>query len=73
MSHHGRGQHPCPLCENPQFQTTSSVLEHIVDQHREDFNLERGCTVEVVIRRLIELNINYQNLENCMFTGRNVC
>ena len=59
MSHHGRGQHPCPLCENPQPQTTSSVLEHIVDQHREDLNLDRGCTVEVVMRRLIELNISF--------------
>ena len=59
MSHHGRGQHPCPLCENPQPQTTSSVLEHIVDQHREDLNLDGGCTVEVMMRRLIELNISF--------------
>ena len=32
MSHHGRGQHPCPLCEASDL--TSTVLEHVLSAHR---------------------------------------
>ena len=31
MSHHGRGQYPCPLYENSEFRTT--VIEHIMEYH----------------------------------------
>ena len=45
MSHHGRGQYPCPLCENPQLQT-DTVLEHVVDCHKNDLNLDKEWMCE---------------------------
>ena len=42
LSHHGRGQYPCPLCENFEFGTT--VLEHIMEYHKPDVNLEQNWT-----------------------------
>ena len=41
-----RGQYPCPLCENPQLQT-DTVLEDVVDCHRNDLNLEKEWNVRV--------------------------
>ena len=58
MSHHGRGQHPCPLCDEPSEPQTS-VLEHIMDVHRAELNLAGGCTPEVLINRLIALDISF--------------
>ena len=60
MGHHGRGQHPCPLCdlEGPQLQA-ASVLEHMVDHHRREINLDRDCTEGVLMGRLIDLNISF--------------
>ena len=60
MGHHGRGQHPCPLCdlEGPQLQA-ASVLRHMVDHHRREINLDRDCTEGVLMGRLIYLNISF--------------
>ena len=48
MSHHGRGQHPCPPCEVSDL--TSTVLEHVPSAHE----AEMGITVEIRSELLIE-------------------
>ena len=53
MSHHGRGRYPCPLCEDSQL-VTASVLEHIVDHHKEELNLDKEWNVGVLMRTLRE-------------------
>ena len=58
MSHHGRGQYPCPLCENPQLQT-DTVLEHVVDCHKNDLNLDKEWNVRVLMKRLTDRNISF--------------
>lgn len=59
MGDHGRGQHPCPLCdlEGPQLQA-ASVLKHMVDHHRREINLDRDCTEGVLMGRVIDLDLN---------------
>ena len=58
MSHHGRGQYPCPLCENSQLQT-DSVLEHVVDCHKDDLNLDKEWNVQMLMESLIDRNISF--------------
>ena len=58
MSHHGRGRNPCPLCEDPRI-ATASVLEHVVDHHREEPNLDKEWNVGVLMRTLKERNISF--------------
>lgn len=40
MSHHGRGDKPCPLCDTASLQT--SLLQHLLDHHSKDLHLDRG-------------------------------
>ena len=38
MSHHGRGKHPCHLCEDHTLKE-DSVLEHILVSHHQELHL----------------------------------
>ena len=60
MSHHGRGQHLCPLCdlEGPQLQALS-VPKYIVDHQKGELNVDCGG---VVMRRPMGLHINCAEL-----------
>ena len=42
ISHHER-RHPCPLCENLEFDTT--VMKSIMECHKPDLNLEQNWTM----------------------------
>ena len=52
LSHHERGRYPCPLCENFEFGTT--VLEHIMEYHKPDVNLEQNWTVKDLMGKLMQ-------------------
>ena len=58
MAHHGRGSHPCPLCDMTDLEA-DSVLEHITGHHREQLNLEEGCSVGKLMGRLKALNVTF--------------
>ena len=38
MSHHGRGDHPCPLCDDPTL-LEDGVLDHILNVHHQELHL----------------------------------
>ena len=38
MSHHGRGDHPCHLCDDPTL-LEDSVLDHILTVHHQELHL----------------------------------
>ena len=48
--------YPCPLCENSEFDTT--VMEHIMEYHKPNLNLEKNWTVGKLMKTLRELNIS---------------
>ncbi len=58
MVHHGRGSRSCPLCDESELDA-DSVLEHITSHHREQLNLEEGCSVGLLMDRLNSLNISF--------------
>ena len=58
MALHGRGSHPCPLCDMTDLEA-DSVLEHITGHHREQLNLEEGCSVGTLMGRRKSLNITF--------------
>ncbi len=47
LSAHGRGEKPCPLCDEELGQ---SLVGHIMEKHREQLNLE--MTLEIMMDRL---------------------
>ena len=60
FSAHGRGNRPCPLCDE---ELEGLLVEHIMDKHRERLNLE--LTFEIMIARLKMVDLNFV----CVFYG----
>ena len=56
MSHHGRGNRPCQLCDAAPL--PSSVLDHILDQHGEELSLEPGLNCNNLLQLLEGLHLN---------------
>ena len=53
LSAHGRGNRPCPLCDE---ELEGLLAEHIMEEHRERLNLE--MTFEVMMERLKLVDLN---------------
>ncbi len=58
MAHHGRGSHPCPICEDSHLEE-DSALEHIVRHHGDKLNLLQGCSVGEILGHLQSLNLSF--------------
>lgn len=56
MSHHGRGNHPCPLCDTAPLQT--SVTEHAV-KPLWGMGLGQVMNLELLLRRLVDWDITF--------------
>ena len=57
MSHHGRGEHPCPLCEASDL--TSTVLEHVLLAHRAEMGIRVETNSELLIEDLSTSHISF--------------
>ncbi len=55
MSHHGKGNHPCPMCTSSQLQT--SVLEHLLECHSSELHLQRTLTCKKLVDMLGEFHL----------------
>ncbi len=53
MSHHGKGNHPYPVCTTSQLQT--SVLEHLLECHSSDLHLQQTINCEKLVYVLLNL------------------
>ena len=53
MSHHGRGKHPCPLCDAASLQTST----YYVDHHSTDLHLELGLSSNGILDLLEALHL----------------
>ena len=56
MSHHGRGDKPCPLCDTASPQT--SLLQHLLDHHSKDLHLDKGLCSDNVLDWLSSLHLH---------------
>jgi len=56
MAHHGRGLHPCPLCD--EHDLPMSVIEHVICNHHRDLGLNFSST-DCLLTRLEESNIQF--------------
>ena len=54
MSHHGRGNRPCPLCDAAPLETL--VMEHVLADHCVELGLEPGTDIEQLLSRLVDFN-----------------
>ena len=54
MSHHGRGLHPCPLCDEQGFPT--SVIDHILSAHHTEIGLNFNST-DQLLALLVDVDI----------------
>ena len=57
MSHHGRGQHPCMLCEASDL--TSTVLEHVLSAHGAEMGIRAETSTELLIEYLSTSHISF--------------
>ena len=57
MSHHGRGGRPCPLCDVVPLR--SSVMVHILGNHREELFLEPGLDGNKLLDQLEDLHLDF--------------
>ncbi len=55
MSHHGRGNRPCPLRDTAPLE--SSVMEHLLGAHCVELGLDPGTNSEMVLNRIVELQL----------------
>ncbi len=55
MSHHGRGNRPCPLCDTAPLE--SSVMEHLLGAHCVELGLDPGTKSEMVLNWIVELQL----------------
>ena len=53
-SHHGRGLHPCPLCDEQGFPT--SVIDHILSAHHTEIGLNFNST-DQLLALLVDVDI----------------
>ena len=56
MSHHGRGNHPCPLCNAAPL--SSTLLKHLLDCHRTELFLDHNITQESLMHQIEDLQLN---------------
>ena len=56
MSHHGRGLHPCPLCDEQGFPT--SVIDHILSAHHTEIGLNFNST-DQLLALLVDVDIPF--------------
>ena len=65
LSHHGRGQHPCPLCEASDL--TSTVLGHVLSSHGAEVGTRVETSSELLIEDLSTSHISLlPNLGTCL-------
>ena len=57
MSHHGRGNHPCYLCDVAPL-SEASVLEHILVNHSEQLHLDLELDCEALLSMLENLHLD---------------
>ena len=57
MSHHGRGGRPCLLCDVVPLQ--SSVMVHILGNHREELFLEPKLDGNKLLDQLEDLHLDF--------------
>ena len=57
MSHHGRGSRPCPLCDDATLQ--SSVLDHILENHRGELFLEPELDTNQLLTSSEQLHLGF--------------
>ena len=57
MSHHGRGNRPCPLCDRAPLD--GSVMEHVLAEHWMELRLEPGADTEWLLNHLVDMNIAF--------------
>ena len=55
MAHHGRGSHPCPLCDK---QDPMSVIEHALSEHHQDLGLNWN-SMDYLLTQMVEGNIQF--------------
>lgn len=59
--HHGRGNHPCHLCDNALL-PEASVLEHILVTHGEQLHLDPGLDCTALLTMLDNLHVHLEVL-----------
>ena len=64
FSVHGRGNRPCPLCDE---ELEGLLAEHIMEEHGERLNLK--MTFEIMMERLKMVDLNFV----CVFYGLYMC
>ena len=64
MSHHGRGNQPCPcpLCDAAPLEI--SVMDHILADHCKELGLEPGTTTDQLLNRIVDVDLNVNFLAN---------
>ena len=61
MSHHGRGNHPCHLCDAAPLEE-QSVLEHILCTHWEELHLTSRMDPEMLLNMLNDMQLEVLSL-----------
>ena len=70
LSHHGKGNHPCPLCDIAPLE--DSVMGHLLANHCGELGLVQEADLELILCQLVDLDINF--LEICtVFLSHNPC
>ena len=57
MSHHGRGDHPCHMCEDKTPLKEDSVLDHILSVHHQELHLNTSLNGSELLGMLSNLNV----------------
>ena len=59
LSHHGKSNHPCPVCDIAPLE--DSVLGHLLSNHCGELELVQETDLELLLHRLVDLTI-FRNL-----------
>ena len=70
MSHHGRGEQPCSLCDSTLLEV--SVMEHALTQHWAELSLEQETDVDWLLNWFVDLNIG-EFVQFCPLTAFCIC
>ena len=57
LTHHGKGNHPCPLCDIAPLE--DSVMGHLLVNHCRELGLVQETDLELILCQLVELDINF--------------
>ena len=57
LSHHGKGNHPCPLCDIVLLE--DSVIGHLLSNHCGELGLVQETDLEMLLCRFVDLDINF--------------